>query len=67
MSAKDPIRRLAAILVEHGVLTEDDVAAIEAEAEREIDAAIAYAKAGTDPDPREVTRDVHTPLGRVAA
>jgi TPP-dependent pyruvate/acetoin dehydrogenase alpha subunit len=48
------------VLVEHAILSEADVAAIEAEAEREIDAAIAFAKAGTDPDPREVTRDVYT-------
>lgn len=60
--AKDPIARFAAVLVEHGVLGEADVAGLEAEAEREIAAGIAFAKAGTDPDPREVTRDVVTDL-----
>ncbi|MEL6233976.1 MAG: thiamine pyrophosphate-dependent enzyme, partial [Pseudomonadota bacterium] len=59
---KDPIPRFADMLVGHGVLSAADVAAIEAEADAEITAAIAFARAGTDPDPAEVTHDVYTPV-----
>ena len=53
--ARDPIPRMAAMLVEHGILTEEEVRAVEAEADAEIAAAIEFAKAGTDPDPAQAT------------
>ena len=57
---RDPIRRMAEMLVAHGLLTEAEVDAIHADADREIAEAIEAAKAGTDPDPAEVARDVYT-------
>ncbi len=56
----DPIPRTAAMLVDHGVLTEAQVAEIAADAAREIEAAITFARTGTDPDPADVLRDVYT-------
>lgn len=58
--ARDPIPHFAAELVAHGIATEDEVAAIGASAEAEIQAGIEFARLGTDPDPSEVTRDVYT-------
>ena len=58
--ARDPIPRFAALLVEHGIVGEEDVAALEADADREIAAAIESARAGSDPDVAELTRDVYT-------
>lgn len=59
--ARDPIPRFSALLVEHGILADADVASLEAEVVDEIAAAIDYAKASPDPDPREATRDVYSP------
>lgn len=58
--AKDPIPRLASLLVEHKIITEIEVTEIEADVEREIAEAIEFAKNSPDPDPAEVTRDVYT-------
>ena len=58
--ARDPIPRFAALLVEHGILDDEDVAALEADADREITDAIESARAGPDPDVAELTRDVYT-------
>ena len=57
---RDPIPRLAAMLIEHGILTEEDARAIEAEAKAEIEAAIAAAKEGAEPRVEDVLRDVYT-------
>lgn len=59
---KDPIRRMAEMLVAHKVLDEGAVEALEAEADAEIAAAIESAKAGPDPDIADLTRDVYTDL-----
>lgn len=62
--ARDPIPRFAALLSEHRVMTEDDVAAAEAAATAEIADAIEAAKAAPEPDPGQATRDVYAePLG----
>ncbi|MBL8893973.1 MAG: thiamine pyrophosphate-dependent dehydrogenase E1 component subunit alpha [Rhizobiales bacterium] len=61
--AKDPIGHFETELVAHGLLKQDEVAAIRADAEREIADAVEFARNGTDPDPRQGTRDVYTPLG----
>jgi pyruvate dehydrogenase E1 component alpha subunit len=61
--AKDPIGHFEAELVSHGILKPDEVAAIRTDAEREIAEAIEFARNGTDPDPREGTRDVYTTQG----
>ena len=60
--AKDPIKRMADLLVAHKIVTDDEVAALEADADREIAAAIEAAKAGPDPDVADLTRDVYTEL-----
>jgi acetoin:2,6-dichlorophenolindophenol oxidoreductase subunit alpha len=61
--AKDPIGHFEAELVAHGLLKDDEIAAIRADAEREIADAIEFARNGTDPDPRQGTRDVYTTPG----
>jgi len=58
--ARDPIPRFAQLLQGHGILTADDVGQLEADVDREIEAAIAFAKSSPDPSPADVTRDVHT-------
>lgn len=58
--ARDPIKRYAAVLEEHGIMTAGDIEALEADVDREIEAAIDYAKSCPDPSPLEVTRDVYT-------
>lgn len=58
--AKDPIPRFAQDLIDHGILTQDDVATLETDTDREIAEAIASAKTGADPIAAEVTRDTYT-------
>ncbi|MEM6762400.1 MAG: pyruvate dehydrogenase (acetyl-transferring) E1 component subunit alpha [Pseudomonadota bacterium] len=63
---RDPIKRMAAMLVEHEILTEADVSAMDAETDTAIEEAIEMAKAAPDPDVRELTRDVYTPVRQAA-
>jgi len=58
--SRDPLTRFADLLMAHDVLTAEEVTEIEAAADAEIAAAIDTARAGTNPDPAEVTRDVYT-------
>ena len=58
---RDPIKRFAATLVDHGILDEDGVKDMEDAVAREIEAAIAFAKDSPDPDVAALTRDVYTP------
>ena len=57
---RDPIPRFASLLVSQGILTDDDVTALEADVDAEIARAIETAKSGQDPLPADVTRDVYT-------
>jgi pyruvate dehydrogenase E1 component alpha subunit len=57
--ARDPIERFRAELIAHGVLGEEDAAALAVEAEAEVAAGIAFAKASPAPSTAEVTRYVH--------
>ncbi|MCR8722760.1 thiamine pyrophosphate-dependent dehydrogenase E1 component subunit alpha [Frigidibacter sp. ROC022] len=57
---RDPIPAMAKLLMEHHIITEDGVAAIEAEAEKIIKDAIEFATNGPDPKVEAVTRDVYT-------
>jgi pyruvate dehydrogenase E1 component alpha subunit len=59
--ARDPIPRFEAELMAHGMANEAEITAIREAAEAEIAAGIEFARNGTDPDPAEVTRDVHSP------
>jgi pyruvate dehydrogenase E1 component alpha subunit len=45
--ARDPIRRLQSWLEENGLIDQDDLARIEAEVRAEVEAALAFAEAGT--------------------
>jgi len=58
--ALDPIPRFAASLMEHGVLSETEVAELDTDTDREIAEAIELARAAPDPDVAELTRDVYT-------
>ncbi|MHB8731574.1 MAG: thiamine pyrophosphate-dependent dehydrogenase E1 component subunit alpha [bacterium] len=56
---KDPIERLRGVLVERRVLTAADADGLRAEVEREIDDAVAFAKASPEPDPSTLAEDVY--------
>jgi pyruvate dehydrogenase E1 component alpha subunit len=56
-----PIRNFTDRLKAAGLMTEDDFAAIDREAVAEVDAAVAFAEAGTWESVEELTRDVYTP------
>lgn len=55
----DAIRRIEAELVAHDRFSVAELRAIEQAAQHTIDAALEFAKASPDPDPRELTRDVY--------
>lgn len=60
--AKDPIPRMKAMLIDHHIATEAEIAAIEVAVVDEIAAAIEQAKADPSPDPAQITRDVYTEI-----
>jgi pyruvate dehydrogenase E1 component alpha subunit len=57
--AKDPIERLRGALLERRVLTAAGADGLRAEVEREIDDAVAFAKASPEPDPSTLAEDVY--------
>lgn len=58
--ARDPIRQMAEMLIDHKILTPDEVAAIETDAEAMITKAIQFASDSPAPRIEEVTRYVYT-------
>ncbi|WP_068071724.1 thiamine pyrophosphate-dependent dehydrogenase E1 component subunit alpha [Novosphingobium lentum] len=56
--AKDPMPILRARLLTEGIATEDDLVAVEADINGQIDVALAAAMAAPFPDPSELKRDV---------
>jgi len=56
---KDPIVRFQKRLLGAGVLNEEQAASIDADAEREIQDAVAYGEASPEPDPARVTEYVY--------
>lgn len=60
--ARDPIQRLASMLVDHGVITETEIDAIEKSVADEIAEAVAFAQSSEAPDPAKVERNVYTGL-----
>lgn len=60
--SRDPIVAMARLLVDHHIVSEDEIAAVEAEATTIIENAIAAASAAPDPKVEEATRDVYTAL-----
>lgn len=57
---RDPIAAMAAMLIDHGIIDADGVAALEAETTAIIRDAIAFANSSPAPDVAEATRDVYT-------
>lgn len=60
--ARDPIKKMAAMLVEHGIMTEKQVEETEQKVAEDISTAIAFAESSQSPDPANVERDVHSGL-----
>jgi acetoin:2,6-dichlorophenolindophenol oxidoreductase subunit alpha len=56
--AADPVPRFRALLIESGIATEEQLAAMESQIEVEIDEAVEFALASDFPDMAELTRDV---------
>ena len=61
---RGPIHNLTNRLKAEGKLTEDEFLAIDAEAAREVEAAVAFAESGTWEPVEDLTRDVHTEAAR---
>ena len=57
---RDPIVAMSKLLVDHKILTEAEVGALEEDAARVIREAIDFAAASPDPKIEEATRDVYT-------
>jgi TPP-dependent pyruvate/acetoin dehydrogenase alpha subunit len=62
--ARDPIALFTAALREQGLLTDEDIAALEASVGAEIAAAVVEAEAGPWEPVENLLRDVHTPVDR---
>ncbi len=60
--ARDPVRRFAALLMDHGLLNATDFDVLERSVADEISAGVAFAKSSPNPDPVLLTRDVYTDL-----
>lgn len=58
VAERDPIPRYAAVLLESGVLTDDQILSIAAEADAEVDAAIAFAVESPVPAPEDALQHV---------
>ena len=56
---RDPITALVALMRFDGALAEEDLARVEAEVNAEVDAAVAFAEAGTWEPVEDLTRDVY--------
>ena len=56
---RDPIARLAQKMIEASILTEDDLAKLQARVEQEIAEAIEFAKASPEPDPATILEGVY--------
>ncbi len=59
---RDPIQRFSKFLQDHKIMSADDVGDLEADVDREIAQAIAFARNSPDPIVTEVTRDVYTEM-----
>jgi pyruvate dehydrogenase E1 component alpha subunit len=56
---RDPIKIFTATLKESGILTDKDIADIEAQVKGEIEAAVRFAEESPEPDPSELHTDVY--------
>jgi pyruvate dehydrogenase E1 component alpha subunit len=59
---RDPIRTFTDHCLQNGILTADEVTSIEKAADEEVEAAIAFADAGTWESVDDLERDVYTPV-----
>lgn len=57
---RDPIPRFQKLLIQQGLITAEEGAAVEQRANQAIEEAIAYADASDEPDPSELLEDVYT-------
>lgn len=57
--ARDPIVRFERLLQEHFGANESELAAVKEAAQREIDAAVAFATSAADPSPQDLTNNVY--------
>ena len=57
---RDPITRFSNVLIEHKVMTDEEIAELEQSVEQEISDAIEFAQASPSPSIDQVTRDVYT-------
>lgn len=64
--ARDPIRRFKTWLLDKGLASEGELASIEAHAQRDVEASIAFARQSKDPDPSAGVQHTHAG-GPVAA
>jgi TPP-dependent pyruvate/acetoin dehydrogenase alpha subunit len=58
LKAKDPIQRLKAQLIQQGMLTEEEAAAIYQRVQAEVEEAIEFARSSPYPEPQEALEDV---------
>ena len=59
--ARDPLKRCAAVLAEHGLATPEELTAIATDVDREIEDAVDRALQEAQPDPATATRYVYSP------
>ena len=59
--ARDPLKRCAAVLAEHGLVTPEELTAIATDVDREIEDAVDRALQEAQPDPATATRYVYSP------
>ena len=59
---RDPIPAFAAELMEHGILSEAEIAEVDAMTTQEIADAMVFAQNGTDPTHIDIETEVHTPM-----
>jgi TPP-dependent pyruvate/acetoin dehydrogenase alpha subunit len=64
--SRDPLPRYKAWLMAKGLATESEIADVEAKAQAAVDASVAFARAGTDPNPEAGVMQTHA-SGPVAA
>ena len=55
---RDPIKLFRAVLDENGMLTDEQVAELEAQVKEEVEQSVRFAEESPEPDPKELTTDI---------